>query len=487
METLSNPVPPPAAAPPPIIAGYSPSKKKKSRKIVIVVIIGILLAMVAVAVVLRGRIPPITIQTEKVTRRNITEIVVANGKIQPVTQVVISPEVAGEIIELPVKEGDFVKKGDLLVHIKPDNYQATRDSDEASYKSAIANENLAKAQLEKAETEYKRNQELFQHKLISDSDFLGFKTDYDVAKLQVETATHQVDQAKFTLDNAEADLKKTIITSPIDGTVVKLNSHLGERVLGTSFNMGTEIMTVADLNEIEAQVDVGEMDVVLMKPGQNAHLEVDAFKDRKFNGVVTEVADSANGFGQSAAAAAMGGGGGGGSTTGDATKFQVHIRLKEKEEFRPGMSVTAEIETRLRTNVLCVPIASVTARMPKTNFFAVALNDPPAKTNSATGDNSTNSLAATNSAADTNYLSRADKKAKDANKQVDVVFVLDGDHVKMVPVKIGISDDNYWEVADGLKEGQEVVSGGYHAISHDLEDGKKVAKGKALPGDKNPM
>lgn len=491
METGLNPVPPPAAAPrptapPPIIAGFSPRKKRKSRKIVVFIIIGIVLAMVAVAVVLRGRTPPITIQTEKVTRRNITEIVVANGKIQPVTQVVISPEVAGEIIELPVKEGQFVKKGDLLVHIKPDNYQATRDSDEASYKSAIANENLAKAQMEKAEIEYKRNQELFQHKLISDSDFLGFKTDYDVARLQVENATHQVDQAKFTLDNAEADLKKTIITSPIDGTVVKLNSHLGERVLGTSFNMGTEIMTIADLNEIEAQVDVGEMDVVLMKPGQNAHLEVDAFKDRKFNGVVTEVADSANGFGQSAAAAAMGGGGGGSSSTGDATKFQVHIRLKEKEEFRPGMSVTAEIETRLRTNVLSVPIASVTVRMPKTNSFVIALNDPPAKTNSA-GTNSANSPAETNSAADTNYLSRADKKAKDTNKQVDVVFVLEGDHVKMVPVKIGISDDNYWEVTDGLQEGQEVVSGGYHAISHDLDDGKKVVKGKAMAGDKNPM
>lgn len=458
---------------------------------VIFVIIGVVLLVMALGAIVRGRIPPISIQTEKVTRRNITEIVVANGKIQPVTQVSINPEVAGEIIALPVKEGDDVKKGDLLVRIKPDNYQATRDSDEASYKSAIANENLAKAQLEKAEIEYKRNQELFQHKLISDSDFLTFKTEFDVAKLQVETATHQVDQAKFTLDNADADLKKTTIVAPIDGTVVKLNSHLGERVLGTSFNMGTEIMTIADLNEIEARVDVGEMDVVLMKPGQNAHLEVDAFKDRKFNGAVTEVADSANGFGQSAAAAMGGGGGGGSSSTGDATKFEVHIRLKEKEEFRPGMTVTAEIETRLRTNVLCVPIASVTARMPKTNAVLASAKDPPAKTNTAAGTSSsgTNTLVTGNSAAGTNYESRADKKAEEANKQVDVVFVLDGDHVIMVPVKIGISDDNYWEVTDGLKDGDEVVSGGYHAISHELEDGKKVVKGKAIPGDvdKKPM
>lgn len=481
-EDAPAPAPSPASAPsttpPPIIASAPRAKKsKKTRRAVVLILIVVLVALVLAGVVAHRKTPPISIQTEKVTRRNITEIVVASGKIQPVKQVVISPEVAGEIIELPVKEGDQVKKGDLLVHINPANYRATRDSAEASYKSAIANKNLAGAQLEKAEADYKRNLELFQNKLLSESDFIGFKTADEVAKLQVETASHQVDQAKFGLDNAEADLNKTTIHSPIDGTVIQLKSQLGERVLGTSFNMGTEIMTVADLNEMEAQVDVGEMDVVLMQPGQNAHLEVDAFKDQKFNGVVTEVANSANGFGQSSAAAAMGGGGGGSSGSGDATKFQVHIRVKEKEQLRPGMSVTAEIETRLRTNVLSVPIASVTARLPKAPDSG-ATNSIAARTNSAT----TNSLAATNSAADTNFV-KLDKKAKDAPKEVDCVFVVDGDHVKMVPVKIGISDDNYWEVTDGLQEGQEVVSGGYHAISHDLDDGKKIVKGKGMPGE----
>ena len=175
------------------------------------------------------------------------------------------------------------------------------------------------------------------------------ETTYAVAKLQLETATHQRDQAKYGLDNANDDLKKTTILSPIDGTVVQLKSHLGERVLGTSFNMGTEIMSVANLDEMEASVDVGEMDVVLMQPGQNAKLEVDAFKDKKFNGTVSEVADSAKGFGGQSSAASLGGGSG--SSGGDATKFEVHIRIKEKEQFRPGMSVTAEIETRSRTNV----------------------------------------------------------------------------------------------------------------------------------------
>jgi HlyD family secretion protein len=463
MDNLPTPTPPP-----PIIAGVSSKKTRKRGKLAIFIIVGVVVLLAVLTIVIRHRTPPIMVQTEKVARRSITETVVANGKIQPVTQVVISPEVAGEIIQLPVKEGQHVKKGDLLVQIKPDNYKATRDSAEASYKSAIANKNLALAQLEKADADYKRNLELFQHKLLSESDFIGFKTADEVAVLQVETANHQQDQAKFGLDNADADLNKTTILSPIDGTVVQLKSQLGERVLGTSFNMGTEIMTVADLNEMEARVDIGEMDVVLMQPGQNAHLEVDAFKDRKFNGAVTEVANSANGFGQSSASAM---GGSSSSATGDATKFEVHIRIKEKEMFRPGMSVTAEIETRSRTNVLAVPIASVTARLPK--------DMKPAGTNSlASGTNapSTNSAVAANSTGETNTM-KADKKAKEASKQVDVVFVLEGDHVKMVPVKIGISDDNYWEVTEGLQDGQEIVTGGYHAISHDLEDGKKVTKG----------
>jgi HlyD family secretion protein len=466
------------AVPPPIIAAVSAKKPKKRRKMIFIIGGCAVFALVAVAVVMHGRKPAIIIQTEKVARHNITEVVVANGKIQPVTQVGISPEVAGEIVALPVKEGDLVKKGDLLVRIKPDNYQATRDSAAASYQSALANRNLAQANLDKAEAEYKRNVELFQNHLVSDSIFLEVKTTYQVAKLQHETASHQVDQSKFGLDNANADLNKTTILSPIDGTVVHLKSQLGERVLGTSFNMGTEIMTVADLNEMEARVDVGEMDVVLMQPGQNTHLEVDAFKDRKYNGVVTEVANSAKGFGQSSASSLASS-----SATGDATKFEVHIRIKEKELFRPGMSVTAEIETRTRTNVLAVPIASVTARLPKEKKDGAKTNSVAGGTNSS----STNTIAEGNSLSDTNTV-KADKKSKEGPKQIDVVFVLEGDHVKMMPVKIGISDDNYWEVTEGLQEGQEVVSGGYHAISHDLEDGKKIAKGKATPdGDQKKL
>jgi len=440
---------------------------KKRKKVLIFSGIGIVLIALTLVAVLKKKEAMITVQTEKVTRRNLIETVEANGKIQPVTQVVISPEVAGEITALPVKEGDQVKKGDLLVQIKPDNYAASRNSADASYKSATAGKNLAQAQLDKAEAEFKRNQELFDHKLVSDSVYLDFKTTYEVAKLQYETAVHQEAQAKFGLDKAADDLSKTTIQAPLDGTVTRLKSQLGERVLGTSFNMGTEIMTVADLSEMEARVDIGEVDVVLIAPGQNAQLEVDAFKNRKFSGTVTEIANSAKGLGQSALT----------TSSQDATKFEVHIRVKEKELFLPGMSVTAKIETRYRTNALTVPIASVTTRAPKEPQKKGAIGTNQAGVVESPATNSPANKTASSASATNPFNS--DRKSKDAPKPIEVVFVKDGDHAKMAPVKIGISDDSYLEIVEGLTEGQEVVSGGFKAISRDLEDGKKIALGKA--------
>jgi HlyD family secretion protein len=296
---------------------------------------------------------------------------------------------------------------------------------------------------------------------------------YDVAKAQVVSAQDQADMAKASLDSAEDQLSKTTIVSPLTGTVTKLNSELGERVLGTVQNMGTEIMTVSDLNEMEARVDVGETDVVLISPGENVHLEVDAFKDGKFSGVVTEVANSSGAAG--AAAAAMNN-----NNSQEATKFSVKIRIKEKEAFRPGMSCTAEVETRSRTNVLCVPIASVTTRLPGGKGKGGSTNSVGTASNS----NSSNTVAATpnpTNSSSTNKWLRSEKKARENQgpKQVEVVFLHEGDHVKMVPVKHGIGDDMYYEITEGVKEGQEVISGGYRAISRDLEDGKKVKIGPA--------
>ncbi len=484
------------------------SKSRKRRKLIIFSLIGMAVVGVVAGALLRKREQVVVIQTEKAERRDITETVLANGRIQPVRQVKISAEVSGEIIELPVKEGQHIEKGDLLVKIKPDVYIAQRRSAEAGYLSAVSGRSLSEANLRKAELEFTRNEDLFKNKLISDSVFLEYKTALDVAKAQVESSRHQVDVANASLARADEELAKTTINSPITGMVSKLSLELGERVAGNTMMAGTEIMTVANLNEMEARVDIGEIDIPLIAVAQNAKLEVDAFRDRKFKGTVSEIANS------SKTAAASG-------QSQDATKFEVKIRVNEPERFRPGMTVTAEIETRYRTNVLCVPVQSVTTRPPKkpdqgpeaTNAVARAGSG----TNSAAGTNttvaaastSTNALAAdtggagdppvaTNSAASTNK-STADKKAGTKNgsksgrksdekeKPIEVVFVVDGDKVKMVPVKRGIADDAYVEVLEGIKDGQEVVSGGYKAISRDLEDGKKIVKGtpdRSLDKDK---
>ena len=333
------------------------ANSKKRRKIIVFSVIGVVLVALTLVAVFKKKQPVITVQTEKVIRNNITETVVANGKIYPVVQVHISPEVSGEIIELPVKEGQQVKKGDLLVKINPDIYIAAVNLAKASYESSLAAKASAEANLEKAQADYDRNQELFHQKLLSESDFIGFKSARDVAKAQLDSANDQVNVAKANVDNAEEQLERTTIVSPLDGTISKLNSQLGERVLGTVQNAGTDIMVVSDLNAMEARVDVGEMDVVLIRPGQNVSLEVDSFKDQKFTGAVTDVASSSEGLNSLSAASS--------STTQDATKFEIRIRINEKESFRPGMSVTGEIETRSRTNVLAVPFASVTARPPK--------------------------------------------------------------------------------------------------------------------------
>ena len=460
------------------------AKSTKRRKIIVFSLIGLVLLSWGGVAFFRKREAVITVQTEKITRRDITEKVVANGKIQPVLQVKISPEVSGEIIDLPVKEGQSIKKGDLIVKIKPDFYVAQLNQCKAGYESAVAGKTQAEANLEKADADFRRNKDLFEHKLISESDFVGFKAAFDVAKAQVESALHQMESAKATVASAQDSLDKTTIVSPMTGTISKLNSRLGERVLGTVQNVGTEIMTIADLNQMEARVDLGENDIVLISTNQTAQLEVDAFKDRKFNGTVTEVADSSNDASTLTSSSSS-------SSTGqEATKFQVRILIQEKEQFKPGMSVTAEISTRFRTNVLAVPIASVTTRLPKEKDKD---KDKKKDTKLAmAGSSSTNSVSAkadddscTNCAPLTNALeeARSDKKPKGPAKPIEVVFLKEGERAKMVPIKIGISDDNYWEIASGLKEGQDVISGGYRAISRDLEDGKKIKIGPP-PGEK---
>lgn len=414
----------------------------------------------------------ITVQTEKIGRRSLTELVTATGKVQPVLQVKISPEVSGEIIELPVKEGQAVKKGDLLVKIRPDFYVASRNSSLANRSSAEANRSSAEAQFKssqaslltaeanaaKAEADFKRVAELFEKKLVSGSDYDKANTDNLVAKAQAkvakaqadasaaqaEAAMHQVEMASAALKKAEEDLSKTTIYSPIDGTVSKLISEVGERVVGTGMMAGTEIMTIADLNEMEARVEVGEIDVVLVRPGQKARLEVDSFKDRKFNGQVTQIANSARTQGL--------------NTQQEATKFEVRIRITDKDSFRPGMSVTADIETRYRTNVVATPIQTVTTRLP-----VGVKKDEPKK------DLSKEELRDKQELADL-----MKKRDKSGPKPMDVVFTVRDGKAVQVPVKRGISDDSSYEILEGLSEGDEVITGSYKAIARELEHDKKV-------------
>lgn len=415
----------------------------------------------------------VTIQTEKVQRRDLTELVVANGRAYPVVQVKISPEVSGEIIELPVKEGQPVKRGDLLVRIKPDTYMANSNSASASFRASQAGKATAEANLARAEAEFRRHESLFKSGLVSESIYVDAKTSYDVSLAQLRSSTNQVEMSRAQLDRAVEDLGKTVIHAPLDGTVIRLNSQLGERVVGTAMMAGTEIMTIADLQEMEARVEVGEIDVPLIQVGQTARIEADAFKDRKFTGTVTEIANSSRGL-------TLGSGGGMGQSQ-EATKFEVKVRIKDKEAFRPGMSVTAEVETRYRSNVLTVPIASVTTRLPKsTNSVAKAGGTNAVVATNAAGSNvvATNVTLPSTNTTSTNTPSGG-RKPGDAPKPIEVVFIKDGEVARMVPVKRGISDDSHVEILEGLKEGQEVVSGGYKAISRDLEDGKKIKVGPA--------
>ena len=451
---------PPILNPP---APGSPARRKGRGKLIVLLTIPVVVLTVIIVLALRHNESAISVQTEKVARHTITETVTANGKIYPVVQVHISPEVSGEITELPVKEGQFVHKGDLLLKINPDVYIAGLSQAKAGYESSLAAKTTAGANLERAEADFKRNKELFNNKLLSDSDYIGFKVGRDVAEAQVESANDQANVAKAAVDNAQDLLNKTTISAPLDGTITKLNSQLGERVLGTVQNAGTDIMIVSDLSQMEARVDIGEMDIVLLQPGEKAKLEVDSFKNKKFTGIVTDVANSSEGLN---ASSGLGGLGSSSSSGQSATQFQVRIRVNETDQFRPGMSVTAEIETRTHTNTIAVPIASVTTRLVK---------PPGGGTNAVL----TNAVAGANS--ETNSI-KSDKKAE-KQKPVEVVFVLAGDHVKTVPVKIGISDDNFWEITDGLKDGDEIVTGNYRAISHDLDDGKKIVKGSASSGD----
>ncbi|MCX6167916.1 MAG: efflux RND transporter periplasmic adaptor subunit [Ignavibacteriales bacterium] len=412
--------------------------KKSKKKLFIFGGLGLLLLVVLLLVIFSGsKEEVVVVQTEKVEKRNITQVVSATGKINPVYQVKISAEATGEVVDLPVREGDVVRKGQLLLRIKPDNYEAQKNSADARLAQSKSSLSSTKAQLDKVESDYKRVQELAQKKLASDSELETAKSTYLQTLGNYEAMKSGVVQAEASLKDAITNLNKTIVYSPLNGTISKRNIDLSERVLGSGFSPGTEMLTVADLSKMEATVSVDENDVVLISVGDTAKIHVDAFTDRTFTGVVTQIGNSAitQGLG----------------TQDEVVNFEVKILIINPEnKIRPGMSCDADIQTEKKENVLSVPIQSVTARVAKE-----AVMDPSQANDQAAID--------------------AKAKKDRNNKPKEVVFINQDNKAKMLEVKTGISDDTYIEIVSGLKGNENVVSGPYRAISKELEDGSKIS------------
>jgi HlyD family secretion protein len=416
--------------------------------------------VVVLAIKKKGDKGAITVTTEKAVVKTVVQTVTATGKVQPEVEVKITSEVFGEIVSLPYREGAAVKKGDVIVKIKPDYYAAQVDQQTAAVAAAKAAAVNSEVQLLKAEADLKKYQDLYDRKLVSDFDYVTYKTAYNAAKANRESALAQVDEADGFLKQAKDQLSKTQIYSPMDGTVSLRSSEVGERVQASSEFAGTEIMRVADLSKMEVRVKVNENDIVNVKVGDPVKISIDAYPDRKFSGVVREIGASADNTGATGQATA---------TTDQVTNFVVKIRISDKEaSLRPGMSATADIETQTAKDVVTVPIQSVTVRA-EGGLTAEEFQKKSAK----------DASERTGNEADAAY----DKAnaIREREKLVRVVFVVDGSKVKQTTVDTGIADNASIEIKSGIKAGEEVVSGSYAAISRLLKDGSVIKIEKPKP------
>ncbi|HWA28922.1 MAG TPA: efflux RND transporter periplasmic adaptor subunit [Lacunisphaera sp.] len=441
------------AAPAP---AFTAAPKKKTRKRLWMIIGGVLLVGAVVGGVIyknKNRDKATVVMTEKAVIKSIVQTVNATGKVQPETEVKITPEVTGEITELPFREGAQVKKGDLLVRIKPDAYKYQLDQREAGLTAARASAIQSKSNFLKAEEDFKRSKDLFAKQLISDSEFTAIRTAFEGAQANYDNAQAQIRSAEGLLAQAQEQLSKTVIYSPIDGTVSSRTNEVGERVAGTGSYGGAEIMRVADLANMEVRVNVNENDVINVKIGDKAKISVDAYPNRRFNGEVWEIASSARTLGQ--------------NTQEEVTNFVVKIRITDRDvAFRPGMSANADIETKSVTDVVAVPIQSVTVRTregAKTIEQLAGDRDKKAKETQGEG-----------AAAAVNQKDQRERERADREALQRVVFVKTGDTVKMVNVKTGIADSTHMEITEGIKKDDEVVSGPFSVVTRMLKDGDKV-------------
>ncbi|WP_415908322.1 efflux RND transporter periplasmic adaptor subunit [Oleiharenicola sp. Vm1] len=453
--TTSTVTPQPAA-----VAPAATAKKKSKKRLWIILGLVAVLALVIVAAAAKGRAgeKPTQVTVEKAFVKTITHVVTATGKVQPETEVKISPEVAGELIEIPVVEGQTVKKGDLLVRIKPDFYKAQLEQQEAALASSRASSVLSQARLVKAEQDFKQANDLYQKKLISDADFTAAQTNLNVAKADYDSSLAQIRRTEGSVDQSRDQLNKTTIYSPMDGSISSLTSEVGERVVGTNQFAGTEIMRIANLANMEVRVKVNENDIINVKVGDHVLVTVDAFPGRKFEGAVSEISSSALTSGASssnqAALAA--------SASDEVTNFLVKIRINDKDvKLRPGMSATVDIETQTVTNVVAVPIQSVTVRAEGGKTTEEVQQQKAKEAKERSGN-------------DLDVETEKRNARREAEKLQRVVFVRQGDKAVLRKVETGISDNTHIEVKSGIKAGEEVVSGSYAAISRKLKDGARI-------------
>jgi HlyD family secretion protein len=448
---------------------------KNKKKIVRYIIIAFVLLLVFVIVAKKkgwiGSTTETLVSTDFVTKKTIIETVSANGKIQPEIEVKISPDVSGEIVELYVKEGDQVKEGDLLAKINPDFYLSSLDRMSASVNTSKANLANSKAsltqinaQFENAKASYTRNEKLYKQGVISESEWDAAKSAYAVALANVEGAKESVKASEFTVVSAQASLKeandnltKTSVFAPASGTISKLNVEKGERVVGTSQFAGTEMMRIADLKEMEVNVSVNENDIVRVKIGDTAAIEVDAYLNRKFKGIVTEISNSASSTATT-------------TSIDQVTNFDVKIRIlrssysdlvtvndTSSSPFRPGMSATVDIQTKTVVNVLAVPIQAVTAREDTTKKEVAKK-----KESASSGDDYEN-------------VTKKEAATKESELE-EFVFIYKDGVVKKQKVVTGVQDNTYIEIVSGLNLKDEVVVAPFKAISKTLKDGDKVKK-----------
>lgn len=407
------------------------------KKLFIVIGVVIVIAVFIIINLKKGRGGEIQVQADKVQRGDITQVVSASGKIQPETEVSISANISAEIIGLYVKEGESVRKGQLLVELDSTKYRAAVDRARSTKKSA-------EATLKKAQNDYERAKDLFKQSLTSSAQL-------EDAEANLKLAESQVDQASASLDQAEDDLVKTKLYSPLKGTVTLLNKEIGEIALGSMFQADV-IMVVSDLTRMEVLAEVDENDVVLVTEGDTTDIEVDAIPDTTFRGIVSERAYTATTRGR--------------GTQEEVTNFEVKITiLDDVEEIRPGMSATVDIRTENRYDVLQIPIQCVTVRSPKE---VTASENSEEKESPKKEDDTKESET------------KAEKPGSE--ELIEVVFIIEDGKAKVVPVKTGIANDTHVEILSGLEEDQQVVTGSYRILSKTLKNGDLVkVSDKAKP------